>query len=216
MYNLLKRQCAPLFLYSQYCKKSEIQTVILQLVDQVAQNVNIVGSDDIGRNGNLLDLALVGISHTGQEVQQTTGDLLIGRLQIQHHGALLTQMLCDLGYIVKPVGRDQDHLELRGGVADYTEQVFKMFSGTPADVVLEFSSNLIGVVYDKFGESTKMIRVNENTCIATVKIQESPTFWGWLFQFAGQMKILSPDGLAKEYIRRAELVCGEPQLVVTD
>lgn len=102
-----------------------------------------------------------------------------------------------------------DHaVELRNSVAGYTEQVFKMYAGSPLDVVLEFDSNLIGVVYDKFGESTKMIRVNEHTCVATVKIQESPTFWGWLFQFAGQMKILSPDTLVQEYIRRAKLICG--------
>lgn len=106
----------------------------------------------------------------------------------------------------------EDHISdravaLRSGMADYTEQVFKMYAGEATEVVLQFASNLIGVVYDKFGESTKMIRVNENTCIATVKIQVSPTFWGWLFQFAGQMKILSPDKLAQEYIRRAKLIC---------
>ena len=98
-------------------------------------------------------------------------------------------------------------LALRDQVATYTEQAFKMFGGQLEDVVLEFDRVLIGVVYDKFGESVKMIPSGENKCIATVKVRISPTFWGWLFQFAGQMKILSPTHLLeqyKEYARRIE------------
>lgn len=98
-------------------------------------------------------------------------------------------------------------IDLRSSIAGYTEQAFKMYAGVPTDVVLEFDAKLIGVVYDKFGEATKMIRINESTCVATVTIQESPTFWGWLFQFAGQMKILSPSSLAQEYVKRASMVC---------
>lgn len=98
-------------------------------------------------------------------------------------------------------------IDLRSSIAGYTEQAFKMYVGVPTDVVLEFDAKLIGVVYDKFGEATKMIRINESTCVATVTIQESPTFWGWLFQFAGQMKILSPSSLAQEYVKRASMVC---------
>ena len=88
---------------------------------------------------------------------------------------------------------------LRDQVAAYTEQAFKMFGGQLEDVVLEFDRTLIGVVYDKFGESVKMIPSGESKCIATVKVRISPVFWGWLFQFAGQMKIISPTGLIEEY-----------------
>ena len=89
-------------------------------------------------------------------------------------------------------------LTLREGIDSYTEQVFKMYGGQLADVVLEFDDKLIGVVYDKFGEDTKMIRSGEK-CIATVKVQISPVFWGWLFQFARQMKILSPETVIEQY-----------------
>ena len=44
-----------------------------------------------------------------------------------------------------------------------------------------------------------MIRVGENTCVATVKVQISPAFWGWVLGFAGQMKILSPENAVSEY-----------------
>ena len=97
-------------------------------------------------------------------------------------------------------------LALREEVAAYTEQAFKMFGGQSEDVVLEFDRRLIGVVYDKFGESVKMLPSGEQKCIATVKVRVSPTFWGWLFQFAGQMRILSPIGLVEEYKSFAQRV----------
>lgn len=93
----------------------------------------------------------------------------------------------------------QKALALRDEVAGYTERVFKMYGGQPVDLVVEFDDNLIGAVYDKFGEGTKMIRTNEHKCVATVKVQISPTFWGWLFQFGKQMRILSPINLIDEY-----------------
>ena len=99
-------------------------------------------------------------------------------------------------------------LALRDEVASYTEQAFKMFGGQQEDVVLEFDKALIGVVYDKFGESVKMIPSGENKCIATVKVRISPTFWGWLFQFVGQMKIISPSHLLEQYREYARRIDG--------
>lgn len=96
--------------------------------------------------------------------------------------------------------------ELRGGLDDYTEQVFKMYGGQQEDIVLEFDAKLIGVVYDKFGEDTKMIRSSDDKCVATVRVQISPVFWGWLFQFAGQMRILSPDHVIEGYRNHAALL----------
>lgn len=93
----------------------------------------------------------------------------------------------------------QKALTLRNEVARYTERVFKMYGGQSVDLVIEFDDKLIGAVYDKFGENTKMIRTHEHGCVATVKVQISPTFWGWLFQFGKQMRILSPANLIDEY-----------------
>ena len=90
-------------------------------------------------------------------------------------------------------------LELRESVDCFTEQAFKMYGGQPVDITLQFDHKLIGVVYDKFGEDTKMIRLNSDTCVATVKVQVSPTFWGWIFQFGKLMKILSPEPVSEEY-----------------
>lgn len=94
-------------------------------------------------------------------------------------------------------------IALRNQVAEYTEQAFKMFGGQTEDIVLEFDRTLIGVVYDRFGEATQMMNTSDTKCIASVKVQISPVFWGWLFQFAGQMDIISPASLQREYQARA-------------
>ena len=99
-------------------------------------------------------------------------------------------------------------LSLKNEIGDYAEQVFKMYAGEAVDIVIEFKDNLIGVVFDKFGEDTQMMRCGADKCVATVKVQISPVFWGWLFQFAGEMKLLSPDYLIEEYKERARLIIG--------
>ena len=90
-------------------------------------------------------------------------------------------------------------LQLRDSISSYTEQAFKMYGGQPMDITIQFNNKLIGVVYDKFGEGTRMVRLTEDSCVATVKVQVSPTFWGWIFQFGGQMRITSPESMIAEY-----------------
>jgi len=97
-------------------------------------------------------------------------------------------------------------MELRASVAGYTEQVFKMYGGEEAKITLEFSDKLIGVVYDKFGENVRMVRTGEHTIVASVDVRISPTFWGWMFQFTDQMKILSPANVAEEYKAQAKKI----------
>ena len=97
-------------------------------------------------------------------------------------------------------------LRLRDTVDCFTEQAFKMYGGQPVDITIQFDSKLIGVVYDKFGEDTKMIRLDSGNCVATIKVQVSPTFWGWIFQFGKQLCILSPDEMINEYKNKAAML----------
>lgn len=92
---------------------------------------------------------------------------------------------------------------LRRKVARYTEEAFKMFNGQSETVTLRFSDKLIGPVLDKFGEDTKMTRVDDHTVEATVQVRIAPTFWGWLFQFGTDMDIVQPETLKEEYKNKA-------------
>ena len=92
---------------------------------------------------------------------------------------------------------------LRRKVARYTEEAFKMFNGQPETVTLRFADKLIGPVLDKFGEVTKMTRVDDHTIEATVQVRIAPTFWGWMFQFGTDMDIVGPEALKEEYFNKA-------------
>lgn len=94
---------------------------------------------------------------------------------------------------------------LRRKVARYTEEAFKMFNGPQENVTLRFANKLIGPVLDKFGEGTKMTRVDDHTVEATVQVRIAPTFWGWLFQFGKEMVIEEPVELQQtfEQMRKA-------------
>ena len=85
-------------------------------------------------------------------------------------------------------------------VAQYTSQVFKMFGGELKNVPLEFDDDLTGPVFDKFGEGKPMLAIKENTYAATVHVQLSQTFFGWLAQFGNMMRIISPVNVVKRYM----------------
>ena len=77
----------------------------------------------------------------------------------------------------------------------YTEQVFKMYNGETEIVTLEFAPELLGSIYDKFGENIEIRHTDHGWLIIKVTIQISPPFWGWLYQFADKIRIASPKNL---------------------
>ncbi len=81
----------------------------------------------------------------------------------------------------------------------YTEETFKMFSGESKPVRLRFTENLIDMMFDRFGEDTKMQRTEDGLIEALVKVQVSPMFFGWICQFANQMQIIWPDSVIDEF-----------------
>ena len=87
--------------------------------------------------------------------------------------------------------------------SQYPLQAFKMYGGPLRRVTLMFDENLIGVVYNKFGENTT-IKKYKGKYTASVQVQVSPTFWGWMLQFPTEMKIKSPEDLKEQY---REWVC---------
>jgi len=87
----------------------------------------------------------------------------------------------------------------RDDLSEYTKHVFKMYGGPDENITLEFDDSLLNVMYDKFGEDLMVVRIGAKKCVAAVRVQISPTFMGWVFQFGSKMKILSPERLENEY-----------------
>lgn len=74
--------------------------------------------------------------------------------------------------------------------------VYNMYGGQIENVQIQFDNKLINVVIDRFGERVICHPNSDNTFFINVEVQISPTFWGWLFQFGKDAKILSPSKIA--------------------
>lgn len=88
----------------------------------------------------------------------------------------------------------------------YTEQVFKMYNGEAETVTLEFAPELLGAVYDKFGEDLEIRHCDGGWLKIKITVQISPPFFGWVFQFKERMRIVEPSRVADEYIDRIKSV----------
>lgn len=73
-----------------------------------------------------------------------------------------------------------------------------MYGGTEASVTLEMSEKLINVVIDRFGDGVHPNGIGNGKFTVRVDVQVSPTFWGWLFQFGTDAKVISPEWVVKE------------------
>jgi len=96
----------------------------------------------------------------------------------------------------------------RNMVSGFVENAVSMFSGQLTDIVLDISDgNVLKYIFEEFGEkNTKIIKINDSRYIASIKSDVTPTFYGWIFQFADSMNIISPDFVKKEYLDRINYV----------
>ena len=81
----------------------------------------------------------------------------------------------------------------------YSNRVFGMFSGNERRVTLECDNDMIGVIFDRFGEDVMIIPCDENAFRTSVTIVVSPWFFSWLFGFGNKIRITSPDNVREEY-----------------
>ncbi len=95
---------------------------------------------------------------------------------------------------------------LADSLSEYTKQAFRMFSGEPQEVTLLFDRNIISQMYDQFGENIDVEPVSDSLLQATVRVQISPVFWGWLLQFADKVRIVNNEALIKAYNDKLNLV----------
>ena len=84
-------------------------------------------------------------------------------------------------------------------MAEYSKRVFDMFGGEPYTVKLQFPEALADSAVDKFGRGIMMIPQPGGFFTVSVPIDVSPTFFSWVFSFAGRVKILGPEPVVEQY-----------------
>ncbi|MBO4360757.1 MAG: WYL domain-containing protein [Eubacteriaceae bacterium] len=96
--------------------------------------------------------------------------------------------------------------EARSRVQEEVSSSVGMYSGQSTQLTLRFTNEALDAVFDRFGEDARIRRLNEDVCELRGEAVVSPTFWGWMFQFAGRMQIMEPESLREEYEHRARLI----------
>jgi predicted DNA-binding transcriptional regulator YafY len=97
-------------------------------------------------------------------------------------------------------------LDIEINIAEYSKKIFSMFVGEEETVRIRFDNSLLGVVIDRFGKDTLIYKIDDNNFMAILKVELSPPFLGWIFQFGDKVKIISPENVVEDFIKHIEEV----------
>jgi len=84
-------------------------------------------------------------------------------------------------------------------LGEYTKTIFSMYNGETTTVRLQFEEKLLNVMRDRFGAGAHMHAAGEGLVEVSAQVELGPTFYGWLFQFGIQTKLLSPQSAVEGF-----------------
>lgn len=91
-------------------------------------------------------------------------------------------------------------------VAAYTNKIMDMFAtGHLVRLELLCENDLMRVIIDRYGEDVPTRIYDAEHFVAEIEADLSGSFFGWVFQFMGKIKILSPQECVEEMRRIAQL-----------
>lgn len=92
-------------------------------------------------------------------------------------------------------------------MALYSKKMFGMYNGRDEFVTLRCKKQMADPIINRFGQDVLLRKVSgEDSFDVTVKVAVSPVFLTWLMNFGGDIKILSPDHVAKEQVELAKKI----------
>lgn len=114
------------------------------------------------------------------------GKIVTFRIDRMHRSAL-----SESAYRPKPEGYD-------------CRQVFSMYDGEDCTVELKCENSLMDDIVDRFGEQVQTGRYDSSHFTVRVQVSVNPTFYAWVFTYGGQIEILSPEPVRREYAQRLQ------------
>lgn len=82
----------------------------------------------------------------------------------------------------------------------YVDRMFSMYVGNEQEIILECDNDLMRVIKDTFGKDTDIWKSTTERFYVKTHVSVSPAFWGWVFQFGGRVRIISPVSVQNEYM----------------
>ncbi len=95
-------------------------------------------------------------------------------------------------------------LDVSFDAAAYARTVFSMAPAQQRWVHLSFDRQLIGTMLDRFGADVPVEPLDEQTYALFAPVRVSAPFYGWVFQFGGDVKILAPDDVREQMLLMLE------------
>lgn len=90
-------------------------------------------------------------------------------------------------------------------ITKYTREVFRMYdTEETVSVSLFCDTEVMKGVLDAFGIDIKVKSVDKEHFLTTVMVCPSPTFYGWVFQWEGKVRIEEPEEVVAAYQAMAE------------
>lgn len=102
-----------------------------------------------------------------------------------------TPEILNIDAIKKPLTFDLDY---------YKKNVFFMYKGKPQIVQLRCKDELMRTMIDRFGVNVVTKKYDDHSFLITAEVEVSQTFYGWVFGFNGDVQIIAPSSVKKEYI----------------
>lgn len=82
---------------------------------------------------------------------------------------------------------------------DYTINVFSMYDGDMETVELRCENDMMDSVLDRFGDEVRIEPIDEGHFKATASVSVSQTFFAWVFQFAGHIRLVGPALVQEQF-----------------
>ena len=84
-------------------------------------------------------------------------------------------------------------------IGDFAEKAFQLFDSGHAQVELLCENSMMNTVLDHFGDKVKTRKADDQHFTFTAEVSVSPTFFAWVFEFGGKIKILGPQSVKDAY-----------------
>lgn len=82
---------------------------------------------------------------------------------------------------------------------EFTRQVFDMYDEAKETVTLLCKNDMMNYIIDRFGDNLETAPMDCWHFNAVADVPVSQTFFAWVFQFNGEIKITSPETVVAKY-----------------
>ena len=95
----------------------------------------------------------------------------------------------------------------------YGKTVFRMFPGERiGSVTLECCNDLMFSIIDRFGSAVKPEHATKETFRVNVDVSISNTFFGWVAQYGGRIRIVAPADVRAQYAEFGKMIWKQHQM----